>query len=831
MIPVDLTYSLPSAIYLLPFVFLLLLLFWKLYLYRSRNEVLLGNKEVLSVILKSRSPTIFWIKSAAVTLLWAGAVLALMDPKGNARYPEEEIQKHKTSLPAEMSRPAQDIFLLVDASASMDVKDSRDGTSRLSYAKDIADQIVSQLNGQNVSLLAFTSELTPLSPLTLDYLFVRLMIGQMQINEGNISGTDFKAALEEMIHTYLTGPSARQRILVWFTDGGDTLYETLGGAEKMQRQKEILSLLDTLEQDQVDVFVVGMGSLQGGEVPDVTYKGERVHSPLEETFLRQLARHGGGNYYEANAYSSIEIAEDILKNLRKEKLYPEKSLIPNAAAQTGQFKVYDYYYQIPLGIALLLLLFILLFPETKKQTNSLFVSLFFILFLSKAEAQTIEGDMRKASIYYEAEDYSKAAEIYQDLLNQPLTDEQQAIILYDLGSVYLASGQNLKALVLFNSIYPDKEPQELFQRELKTNQALAYLKESLLIKGNSFDPLAEKFFYLQESLQAIHSAKRADCEFKQAEGYSTCENSGNLILMEKAIHHYISELKGQINEFKKNIPATNFKSPLQRLMFSYKILLIEEEISAEPLSRLQKEQQSIGGNLNENEKKVWEDSNAWLNKSMGSLPQNTPVARLYLLKAYHELVLLQRLSEPESQTAPKRILDDSIEDQREALYMSRLLYKIQEAQANFTFENPQDFVLETAKAFFPAVKEYQSKQFINKGNKTPEECCQARPWDEILPLFNRGWKEAWQAGQETGLKRLIAQEQALSTWLETKEKLNAPIKPFSGSCFGKNAMKPSGESKNETSFENLARELEKMSKADSSLQQAPSPPIQVERPW
>ena len=85
---------------------------------------------------------------------------------------------------------------MLDTSASMSVEDTRQKNTRLEVAKEIIDEMVQKLDGQNVALYSFTSALTPIVPLTLDYLFTRLMLQDVHLNYGEVAGTDLFESLE-----------------------------------------------------------------------------------------------------------------------------------------------------------------------------------------------------------------------------------------------------------------------------------------------------------------------------------------------------------------------------------------------------------------------------------------------------------------------------------------------------------------------------------------------------------------------------------------------------------------------------------------------------------
>jgi Ca-activated chloride channel homolog len=366
VIPSDVIYDYPFAIVWSPLFLLIILLQWKLYLHRVRALTNIGRLDVLKAIIYFRSFPVFLIKSVLLVVIWLVLVWAFMQPKGNGHYPEENMLKDSKSPgtePLSIRRKAHDVILLVDASASMAVTDVRNGVTRLDFAKDIADQMVSLLDGENVALQAFTSETTQLSPITLDYLFVRMMLKQMQINEGNIPGTDVKKALENTRKNYFQNPSPKLRSLILLTDGEDTELEFLKEGDKDRRIEAIMELLDNSEKLNLRVFTVGVGTKQGGTVPSIKYQNHTIESTLNEDLLQKIARRGRGAYYYADNLSSLEIAQDIMKQMKQDNPYLDEAHVLKSLI-SGENKVYDLYFQIPLGFAILLLMFVILYPES-----------------------------------------------------------------------------------------------------------------------------------------------------------------------------------------------------------------------------------------------------------------------------------------------------------------------------------------------------------------------------------------------------------------------------------------------------------------------------------
>lgn len=362
MIPSDFAFNAPGAGYLFLGLIPLTLFFIALFRYRKKMLGLFSEPSLLADTLIPRSPFIYWSKCAALSLAWVFLTLALMQPQGNAHYPHEQSGREEK---AEQRRKTQELILLIDASASMAVKDSRNGMARLDYARDIADQVVRGLTGESVSLYAFTSEVTPLSPATMDYLFVRLMLRQLHINEGDVAGTDIVKALTVLHGELIKIPTNVPKRLILMSDGGDTALEAMSDSKREGAIDALLNLYDDASSIHLSIDTVGLGVKTGGIVPDVTYEGKGVSSALEDELLRRLALRGNGHYYEANLMTTPDIAESIHEELREDAAHaPSQNF--NAGAG-GQAVIHDLYFQFPLGCALLLLLFVAGWPNARKE--------------------------------------------------------------------------------------------------------------------------------------------------------------------------------------------------------------------------------------------------------------------------------------------------------------------------------------------------------------------------------------------------------------------------------------------------------------------------------
>lgn len=371
MIASDFFYNHPNSAYLLLLIPIFCILFF--FLFRYRNEVLenLGSLPVLNEILYPRSVINFWKEVLFFCIIWILSTLALMDPQGNARYPEtnKSVTQEKVKK-APLKRKAHEIIFLMDVSPSMGVKDMETGESRLDFAKDVIDEIIRRLNGETVSIYTFTSDVDKIVPSTLDHIYARLVTRNSVVDDLGVGGTDLNAALQRILSDYPLHPNEKPKTLIILSDGGDIAYEK-GTIEEKERLKKTLSeLIGDVRTKNLRIDAIGLGSEKGGEVPNISFKGKKVRSVIIPDLLKILANQGRGRYYNSNDDGgAARIAESIIGQLDKENPYLENYETEQQTYldKQGEDFIYDRYYQKFLIVVLVLLSFLLLFPENWKR--------------------------------------------------------------------------------------------------------------------------------------------------------------------------------------------------------------------------------------------------------------------------------------------------------------------------------------------------------------------------------------------------------------------------------------------------------------------------------
>ncbi|MCB1112780.1 MAG: VWA domain-containing protein [Chlamydiales bacterium] len=366
MIMRDLFYANPSAVILLPIAILLFFLFLFLFYHRRRVGARLGTPNFLKMVLWQRPSWNFWRKAAAVILAWITATLALMDPQGNPHYPEEKLRISKNEKePGAPRRIVHDVIFLLDTSASMAVDDTSTKETRLAEAKEIIDETVRMMRGENVALYTFTSEGSKLVPLTMNYIFTRILLSDVSINEGDVAGTDLYEALAVVNDSEGGMAPEKARTLVILTDAGDNRLEET--ATRAAEIAALLQLVEALHDEGYHIYTVGLGSKEGGTVPNVLYKGKSVVSKLQDEILQTIAKVGGGQYFSGNALSPLFIAKALYSDIEKRNAYETAPV--RAPDMAREDLIYDHYFQYPLALAIILLAAVLFLPDNWKKED------------------------------------------------------------------------------------------------------------------------------------------------------------------------------------------------------------------------------------------------------------------------------------------------------------------------------------------------------------------------------------------------------------------------------------------------------------------------------
>lgn len=181
----------------------------------------------------------------------------------------------------------RDLMVVLDVSRSMLARDVH--PSRLGRAKvDLLD-LIKELRGDRVGLLAFRGRPVVVCPLTTDYGFMAQTLEGVGIDAAPVGETDIGGAILEALQGFERDEGAH-KALILISDGDDLAGKALEAAAKAKEKG-------------VAIFTVGFGSSEGAPVPsaankkqNMDFQGQEVVSRLNNALLREIAETTGGAY-------------------------------------------------------------------------------------------------------------------------------------------------------------------------------------------------------------------------------------------------------------------------------------------------------------------------------------------------------------------------------------------------------------------------------------------------------------------------------------------------------------------------------------------------------
>ncbi|MFT5830051.1 MAG: hypothetical protein ACI9D0_000629, partial [Bacteroidia bacterium] len=193
-----------------------------------------------------------------------------------------------TEVPA--LRKGLDIVVCIDTSRSMLARDL--SPDRLQRARREVRGLVEQLSGDRVALIAFAGDAREIAPLTRDSKALLSFLDGVSPDDNRLGGTSIGAALERALG-FFDGRTGAHEAIVLLTDGEDLEGEGLAVAKRAAEQN-------------IGIYVVGMGTEQGGKIPVVGSNGTEsflrgpdgaeVVTRLDRNSLADLAAVSGGAF-------------------------------------------------------------------------------------------------------------------------------------------------------------------------------------------------------------------------------------------------------------------------------------------------------------------------------------------------------------------------------------------------------------------------------------------------------------------------------------------------------------------------------------------------------
>ena len=344
----------------------------------------------------------------------------------------------------DVKRKGLDLLIAVDTSRSMLSNDVQ--PNRLERVKLAAQDLINELQGDRVGLIAFAGRAFLQAPLTIDYGAVVESINDLDTKTVPEGGTNISEAIALASRTF--GKSAMgNRALIIFTDG-----EELSG----DAVKSAKAAADT----GVRIFTVGVGTPQGSLIPISGEDGETafvkdsagqvVKSKLDEKRLREVAQASGGFYLQ------LENGPRTMQQIYSEGLAQMQAAEFDVRLSRRPIERYEW----PLGAALIALALSILIGERKRVRAP--VRSHALLKLAPTAAALLLLSFQNASAsaglqLYRDGKYAEAYRSFQeDLKNHPdsaVKDKMQ----FDSGTAAYKMGDYDKAVEAFSEALLSRE--------------------------------------------------------------------------------------------------------------------------------------------------------------------------------------------------------------------------------------------------------------------------------------------------------------------------------------------------------------------------------------
>jgi len=274
-----------------------------------------------------------WLHTVLLYLLWTALVLALMHPQW--------LEPH-----TRISTPGYDLMLAMDASHSMDALDftvAGRQVSRMQVVKGVMDRFVDTRKGDRIGLIVFGSQAFVLSPLTVDRRAVRQLLANVAPSIAG-KGTALGDAIALGVKKLRERPEG-SRVMILIADGDNSA----GGFAPIESAA-------LARASGVRIYVIGVGSKQES-IPIMEYGVVKYRDDLtmDEDTLQRIATISGGAYFRATDTRALEEISTRIGRLEKTEAKAHTAFLPTPL------------YRIPLGVALLALLGLGLFPEGRKR--------------------------------------------------------------------------------------------------------------------------------------------------------------------------------------------------------------------------------------------------------------------------------------------------------------------------------------------------------------------------------------------------------------------------------------------------------------------------------
>ena len=289
----------------------------------SRRTGSVGDMEMIKRLIRNQLPGTKILSVSLPILIMITGLIALANPQWGTK--REKVK----------SRSA-DIFLAIDISTSMLAEDVV--PNRLERAKRFAHNLIDKLRGERVSLILFAGNAYLQMPLTNDFAAAKLFVRSAHPGLAGTQGTDLLDPIR-VVEENFRATKERHLALIIISDGE--------GHENVN-----MEYVKHAHNNGMIIFTVGIGTEEGALIPVRTsqgidwkrdHSGKPVRTRLDGLVLSDIAKAAKGRYFDL--YDENRVLE---------ALDEEVETIEKHEYEWRSFTEFDSYYQLILGLALLI---------------------------------------------------------------------------------------------------------------------------------------------------------------------------------------------------------------------------------------------------------------------------------------------------------------------------------------------------------------------------------------------------------------------------------------------------------------------------------------------
>ena len=259
---------------------------------------LMPNLERLSPNISSLKPI---IKTFIILIGTSMLIIAMVNPKIGTKI--ETFQ-----------RLGVDIVFAVDVSKSMLAEDIT--PSRIEKSKQLVSQVINNLGGDRIGIVAYAGKAFPQLPLTTDYSSAKMFLQNMNTDMLSSQGTAIDEAIK-LSSTFFDQDQSTERLLFIVSDGED--HNDLS-----------FDMADLAAKNNITIYSIGVGTEKGSPIPIkkngivMSYKkdinGEVVITKLNKNYLEKISDKTGGKFIEGSVTDNVinDVIEILEKTEKKE---------------------------------------------------------------------------------------------------------------------------------------------------------------------------------------------------------------------------------------------------------------------------------------------------------------------------------------------------------------------------------------------------------------------------------------------------------------------------------------------------------------------------------